>query len=60
MEHLLILGNGITGTTVARHVRKRSDIPITVVSEESDYFYSRPAAHVHLHGTHDGGKYEAV
>lgn len=43
MEHLVIIGNGITGTTVARHVRKRSSIPITIVSDESDHFFSRPA-----------------
>ncbi len=42
-EHLVIIGNGIAGITTARHVRKRSDMRITVISAESDYFYSRPA-----------------
>ncbi len=43
MEHLVIIGNGITGITVARNVRKRSDMKITVISSESEYFYSRTA-----------------
>lgn len=43
MEHLVIIGNGITGVTVARHVRKLSDKKITIVSSESAHFFSRPA-----------------
>jgi NAD(P)H-nitrite reductase large subunit len=44
MKHLVILGNGITGITVARHVRKQnSEIKITVISAESEYFFSRTA-----------------
>ena len=44
MKHLVIIGNGIAGITTARHVRKHnSDIRITVISAESDYFYSRTA-----------------
>ncbi|KAA3613821.1 MAG: NAD(P)/FAD-dependent oxidoreductase [Calditrichaeota bacterium] len=43
MEHLVIIGNGITGITTARHVRKISDKRITIISAESDHFYSRPA-----------------
>lgn len=42
-KHLVILGNGITGITCARHVRKRSDMKITVISAETDYFFSRTA-----------------
>ena len=41
--HVLIIGNGISGITAARHIRKRSDYQITVVSAESDYFFSRTA-----------------
>lgn len=41
--HLVIIGNGITGTTVARNVRKLKDYKITIVSSESKYFYSRTA-----------------
>jgi len=41
--HIVILGNGIAGITAARFVRKLSDHQITVVSGESDYFYSRTA-----------------
>ncbi|MFT5971209.1 MAG: NAD(P)H-nitrite reductase large subunit [Flavobacteriales bacterium] len=43
MEHLVIIGNGISGITLARHVRKNSKMRITVVSAESDYFFSRTA-----------------
>ena len=42
-EHLVIIGNGIAGTTVARHVRKGSDCRITIVSGETAHFYSRTA-----------------
>jgi 3-phenylpropionate/trans-cinnamate dioxygenase ferredoxin reductase subunit len=42
--HVVILGNGITGVTVARHLRKRDPrVRITLVSGESTYHYSRPA-----------------
>lgn len=41
--HLVIIGNGITGTTVARHVRKLKDWKITMISSESEHFYSRTA-----------------
>ena len=43
MSHLVIIGNGITGTTVARQVRKRSDMKISMISSESRYFFSRTA-----------------
>ena len=43
MEHIVIIGNGISGTTAARHIRKRSDKKITVISAETDYFFSRTA-----------------
>ncbi len=42
-EHIVIIGNGISGITTAREVRKQSDQPITVISAESDYFFSRTA-----------------
>jgi len=42
-RHIVILGNGITGTTVARHMRKCSDNRITIVSGETDHPFSRPA-----------------
>ena len=42
--HIVILGNGITGTTAARFARKHSsEARITVISAESDYFYARTA-----------------
>lgn len=43
MAHLVIVGNGIAGITTARHVRKRSDMRITVISAETDHFFSRTA-----------------
>jgi NAD(P)H-nitrite reductase large subunit len=43
MKHVVIIGNGISGITAARHIRKRSDFRITVISSESEYFFSRTA-----------------
>ena len=40
---IIIIGNGIAGITTARHIRKRSDIPILIISKESRYFFSRTA-----------------
>jgi NADPH-dependent 2,4-dienoyl-CoA reductase/sulfur reductase-like enzyme len=42
-RHVVIIGNGITGITTARHLRKRSDDRITVISGESDHHFSRTA-----------------
>ena len=41
--HIVILGNGVSGITAARYIRKLSDYQITVVSSESDFFFSRTA-----------------
>ena len=43
MQHLVIIGNGITGVTTARNVRKHSDMKITIISGESKYFFPRTA-----------------
>ncbi len=43
MEHIVIIGNGIAGVTAARHIRKRSNKKITLISAESQYFFSRTA-----------------
>ncbi|MBD0830783.1 NAD(P)/FAD-dependent oxidoreductase [Aestuariibaculum sediminum] len=43
MEHIVIIGNGISGITAARHIRKLSNKKITVISAESEYFFSRTA-----------------
>jgi NAD(P)H-nitrite reductase large subunit len=43
MEHIVIIGNGISGVTVARHIRKLSDKKITIISAESEFFFSRTA-----------------
>ena len=41
--HIAIIGNGISGVTAARFLRKLSDHEITIISSESRHFYSRPA-----------------
>jgi NAD(P)H-nitrite reductase large subunit len=43
MDHIVIIGNGIAGVTAARHIRKKSDKKITIVSAENKYFFSRTA-----------------
>ncbi|PKH68982.1 FAD-dependent oxidoreductase [Flavobacterium sp. ALD4] len=43
MEHIVIIGNGIAGVTLARHIRKKSDSKITIVSSETEFFFSRTA-----------------
>ncbi|PCJ28570.1 MAG: FAD-dependent oxidoreductase [Flavobacteriales bacterium] len=43
MEHVVIIGNGVAGITAARHIRKLSDKKITVISAETDFFFSRTA-----------------
>ncbi|NND31741.1 MAG: NAD(P)/FAD-dependent oxidoreductase [Saprospiraceae bacterium] len=41
--HVVILGNGISGITTARYLRKLGDYKITVISKETDFFFSRTA-----------------
>lgn len=43
MEHIVIIGNGISGVTLARHIRKKSDSKITIISAETEFFFSRTA-----------------
>ncbi|MGY6650062.1 NAD(P)/FAD-dependent oxidoreductase [Wenyingzhuangia sp. IMCC45574] len=43
MKNVIIIGNGIAGVTAARHIRKKSDHKITIISAETDYFFSRTA-----------------
>ena len=43
MKHIVIIGNGISGITAARNIRKRSNDNITVISAETDHFFSRTA-----------------
>ncbi len=43
MHHVAIIGNGVAGTTAARHIRKMSQHAITMISSESDHFYARTA-----------------
>ncbi|MBI1184466.1 NAD(P)/FAD-dependent oxidoreductase [bacterium] len=43
MNHVVIIGNGISGISTARHIRKKSEARITVISSESEHFFSRTA-----------------
>ena len=61
---IVVIGNGITGITAALKIRElRPDWHITVVSRESEHFFSRPAlmyiymGHMSLADTqpHDSG-----
>lgn len=40
---VVIIGNGIAGISAARTIRKLSNTPVTIVSSESSYFFSRTA-----------------
>jgi len=40
---VIIIGNGISGVTASRWLRKLSDAEISIISSESKYFYSRTA-----------------
>ena len=42
-HHIVIIGNGVSGITCARHIRKQSKNKITVISSETDYHFSRTA-----------------
>jgi len=43
MQDIVIIGNGISGVTLARHIRKLSNKKITIISAESEHFFSRTA-----------------
>lgn len=43
MKHIVIIGNGIAGVTAARHIRKKSEHRITIISSETSHFFSRTA-----------------
>ena len=43
MKKIVVIGNGIAGITAARHIRKKSDHAITIISSETEHFYSRTA-----------------
>ena len=43
MNGIVIIGNGISGVTCARHLRKNNKVPITIISSETKHFYSRTA-----------------
>lgn len=43
MRKIVIIGNGISGVTAARHLRKLGDDKVLLISDESDAFFSRTA-----------------
>ncbi len=43
MRNIIVIGNGISGITCARHIRKKSNDPIIIISAETDHFFSRTA-----------------
>jgi NADPH-dependent 2,4-dienoyl-CoA reductase/sulfur reductase-like enzyme len=43
MRKIVIIGNGISGITAARHIRKKSQNPIVIISDETEHFFSRTA-----------------
>ncbi|WP_366184357.1 FAD/NAD(P)-binding oxidoreductase [Flavobacterium ovatum] len=43
MKHIVIIGNGISGVTLARFIRKKSEAKISIISSEANYFFSRTA-----------------
>ena len=42
-DHVVIIGNGISGVTAARFMRKLSNKRITLISAETEHFFSRTA-----------------
>lgn len=42
-EKIVIIGNGISGVTCARYIRKFSNHEILIISKETPYFFSRTA-----------------
>ena len=53
MEHIVIIGNGISGVTLARHIRKNSDKKITIVSAETEYFFFQNRFDVRIYGAYE-------
>lgn len=43
MNHIVIIGNGIAGITAAIRIREHSGDSITIISAESEHFFSRTA-----------------
>ena len=41
--HIVIIGFGISGVSVAKTLREQSNVDITIVTSESGSFFSRPA-----------------
>ena len=43
MRKIVIIGNGISGVTCGRNIRKKTDDEITIISGETEHFFSRTA-----------------
>ena len=43
MRKIVIIGNGISGVTAARNIRKKTNDEILIISSETDHFFSRTA-----------------
>ena len=60
-RHFVIIGNGISGITFARHLRKGdAQALITVISGESPYFFFAHSPDVCVHGADEVGTYAAL
>ncbi len=58
--HIVIIGNGISGITAARHIRKRSPHEVTVISSETEYFFFAHRADVRFYGAHEAGRHQTL
>lgn len=41
MENMVIIVNGISDVTLARHIRKQSNHKITIISSQKEFFFSQ-------------------
>lgn len=54
---IVIIGSGLAGYTVIREIRKlNKEIPITLVTKEPGYFYSKPMLSTAIAGNKDANQ----